>query len=173
MESDLTELGESALLASRILSGITRALQDNHSTMLHLFKAVNRGTQGVLELDEFIEGLIRLHILDASDVVTVKQLTEAMYLMDPTFDGKVNYPALNRAVQAAQNIQRKQAKENIGIEGQRDNAHVSVYGDELPFEIVKVDKNSKSVYDFNRTRDMFRQQQAELLAQHGERVDCF
>lgn len=175
MEQDLSDMSEGSLLASRIVSGITRALQEQHSTLKRLFWAVNRhGCPGVLELDDFMDGLVRIGILDGNESVAVAVLAEAMSLIDPDFDGRVNYPALTRAIGAGQLLQRQKvqagARDSFRCRGPAASRHVN-YGADLPIEVVKMDKNSKSVYDFNRSRDLFRQQQAALLAQHGERVD--
>jgi len=172
MDESLGDAGEGTLLASRILAGITRALQENHSTIPRLFWAVNRGASGVLELEEFIEGLVKLRVLQDDEVVTLKVLAEAMALIDPDFDGRVNYPALNRAVTSAQNLQRKQAQATVGPGSRGPMAACASYGAELPVDVVKVDKNSKSVFDFNRSKDMFYRQQAALLAHHGEAHRC-
>lgn len=171
MEQDQSDMGGAAVLASRILAGMTRALNENHSTIPQLFNSVNHGTKAVLELEEFIEGLVRIQALDDADAVSLKVLAEAMSLIDPEFDGRVNYPALSRGVAASQTVQRKKAQGNGGTAGRGPKATGAFYGGELPIEVVKVDKNSKSVFDFNRSRDMFFKQQAALLAFHGERKD--
>jgi len=178
MEQELSDQDESALLASRVISGITRALQERHSTLQRLFWCVNRGCSGVLEIDEFMEGLVKLQVLEYDEVSSLRLLAEAMMLLDPDFDGRVNLPALTRAVTAAQAVQRKplqalQPKVRSQSAGRfrGSTATLASYGAELPVEVVKVDKNSKSVCDFNRSRDMFHKQQAAMLAYHGERVD--
>lgn len=171
MEQDLENCGEAALLAHRILAGITRALQDRHSTLKSLFWAVNQGCPGVLELEEFMEGLVRLHILEDDTDITFKMFSEAMCLIDPDFDGVVNYPALTRAISAAQAVQRKHSRPRAGAGQKGPTAASTGYGGGLHVEVVKVDKNSKSVLDFTRSMGMFKQQQVELLLHHGERVD--
>lgn len=172
MQQDLSGLGDSEMLASRILAGITRALQEQHSTVPRLFWSVNRGAQGVLEIEEFMEGLVRLQVVDYDEIDSLKVLSEAMTFIDPDFDGRVNYPALNRAVTAAQNAQRKQRRASSAGRFQGSLATSTNYSNELQVEVVKMDKNSKSVCDFNRSKDTFRRQQTALLAQHGERVDA-
>lgn len=169
MESDLGDMDDAELMASRIVSGITRALQENHSTLTRLFKAVNRGTAGVLELDEFIMGLVRIRVLGETETFSTKVIAQAMSLIDPDYDGRINFPALNRAVKAARDVQRKMRQTTVDGVGP---AASSIYGVDLPVEVVKVDKNSKSVYNFTRSRDLFIKQQASLLKLHGERVDA-
>lgn len=176
MDQSLEDSNEVALLASRILYGLTNALQARHSTLPRLFWAVNAhsGTPGVLELEEFIDGLVRLQILEGAEVVTLKVLSEAMSLIDPNFDGRVNYPALNRAIVAAQGVHRrdnqKQAtRSGDGLRGPTVDVYTR-YGSELPAEHVTV-TNSKSVYEFSKTMEKFRKQQEALLSFHGERND--
>jgi len=168
MQQDLSDQDEAAAVASRVLSGITRALQENHSTVPHLFRAHNHGAQGALEIEEFMEGLVRLQVLGYEDVTSLKVLSEAMTLIDPDFDGRVNYPALNRAVAAAQNAQRKQRRARSAGHSRGSMVTSAIYGAELPIDVVKVDRNSKSVYDFNRSQEVFQRQQTALLAHHGE-----
>jgi len=185
MDRSLEDSDEVALLASRILSGLTNALQTRHSTLQRLFWAVNGGTPGVLDLEEFIDGLVRLQILEGAEVVTLKVLSEAMSLIDPCFDGRVNYPALTRAITHAQGVQRggmwtttlnlpgsiKPATNRAGDGCRGPTVDVCTrYGSELPAEHVTV-TNSKSVYDFSKTMEKFRKQQASLLSYHGERSD--
>lgn len=173
MEQELNNAGEADLMASRILAGITRKLQEHHSTVPRLFKPVNIHSQahGELELEDFIDGLMRLHILEDDEPVTLKVLSEAMSLIDPHFDGRVNYPALQRAVKAAQLVQRKPTRPRSGIAPRGSKATSTIYGAELPHEVVKVDMNSRSVYDFNTSKDLFAKQQRALLVEHGIRVD--
>jgi len=171
MEQDLSEMGEAGLLASRIVSGITKILQEQHSTMPRLFWAVNRDCPGVLELEDFVEGLRRLRIIPDDENVTIRAMDDAVSLIDPDYDGRVNYPALTRAITAAQNLQRKQAQANTAAVSRGPLAETTNYGAELPVDMVKVDPNSKSVYDFNRSRDTFCKQQKALLAFHGEKHD--
>lgn len=168
MHQDLSEQEEAAALASRVLSGITRALQENHSTLPHLFRAHNQGAQGVLEIEEFMEGLSRLQVLDYEDVASLKVLSEAMTLIDPDFDGRVNYPALNRAVTAAQNAQRKRRRARSAGHSRGSMVASATYGADLPIDVVKVDRNSKSQYYFKKSTEMLQRQQNALLAHHGE-----
>lgn len=174
MDQDQEDMSEATDLANRITTGLARVMQELHSTIPKLFNAVNKGTPAVLELDEFIDGLVRIHVLEDADAVSLKVLADAMTLIDPDFEGRVNFPALGRGVAAAQAVQRKRSMSYSGSLGSRRSSPTSTfYGGELSgtVEVVKVDKNSKSVFDFNRSRDMFFKQQASLLALHGERKD--
>lgn len=176
MEQELSESDEAELLASRILAGITRTLQEEHTTVSRLFKPVNRACQGVLEMEEFMEGLTRMHIIEYEDVTSLKLLSDVVSLLDPDFDGRVTFPALARAVQAAQQVQTKHAKAtNATLKKQVITAKAGGpygHGEKIiPVEVVKVDMNSKSKFDFIRSRDEFLQQQKDLLIHHGERVE--
>jgi len=173
MEQDLENSSPAALLASRILSGLTHELQARHSTLPRLFNAVNVGAPGVLELGEFMDGLVRLRILDGRDeAITLKLFSEAMSYIDPDYDGRVNYPALKRAITDAQQVQRTERQAQAAADHQVKAVGLDhSYGTRVHVEVVNVDKKSKSVFDFNRSMDMFRKQQAVLLSQHGERYD--
>jgi hypothetical protein len=205
VESSPKSEGETVLdpptLAHHILSGIARTMAENHSHIPDLFKQVNRGTPAVLELEEFIEGLVKINAFEDVDYLVqlaiiirdtngqrrkkkedeeeeeeidaapLKVLEEAMTLIDPEFEGRVTYTALGRGVASFQATQRKQMQSLSGLSGRGPKATASFYGGELPVEVVRVDKLSKSVFDFNRSRDLFFKQQSSLLAFHGERKD--
>lgn len=128
---------------------------------------MNRGTIGVLEPSEFLEGIVRLGIAHEGQF-TVEEIIQAMALIDPNFDGRVNFTALERAVAAARGVQRQQAQEAERLAQQHEKKVTQSYGEALPIEIVKVERQPKSLFDFERAFERFRKQQKELLAHHGE-----
>lgn len=171
MDQSLSDLNASARLASRVLAGIASALQENHSTIPRLFWAVNRGAKGILDLEEFREGLLRMHVLENGEV-TLKDLADAAFFIDPDFDGQVNYPSLTKAITATQMLQRKHAVTSSLARGRRSSTPTtSSYGAGIPVDVVKLDKRPKSTFDHNKMRELFEKQQSALLAHHGERVD--
>jgi hypothetical protein len=154
-------------LAYHILFGILRALRENHSTLPQLFRAVTRGPPGTLSLEDFVEGLAKLHVL--GDDIATKNMVDAMLIIDPTFDGYVYFPALKAALKAA-GVRHRQTQEcSSSLHGkitcpERINA---MYSETLPVDVVKVDKRPKSLHDFERQASRFRMQQSDLV-QLGE-----
>jgi len=163
---------EAENLASSIVFGIRRALQENHSTLPRLFHAFTHGqkalAQGVLRVEDFMEGLVRLHVLDTVEVAR-KVLMDAMSVIDPMFDGYVYFPALREALRAADAFKRQERDASTAsatCNGRRADT-TTLYSESLPVDAVKVHER-KSLWDFERTAAKFRNQQMELLAQHGE-----
>jgi len=154
-------------VASEVLFGVEEVLRTSRGNLQHLFRAVNRGTIGVLEPSEFLEGIVRLGIAHEGQF-TVEEIIQAMALIDPNFDGRVNFTALERAVAAARGVQRQQAQEAERLAQQHEKKVTQSYGEALPIEIVKVERQPKSLFDFERAFERFRKQQKELLAHHGE-----
>merc|ERR1711924_54535 len=124
--------------------------------------------QGVLRVEDFMEGLVRLHVLDTVKVAT-KVLMDAMSVIDPMFDGYVYFPALKEALRAADAFKRHERESSAAsatCSGRRVDA-TAVYSDSLRMDVIKVSEG-KSLYDFERMSAKFRNQQYELLGQHGE-----
>lgn len=154
-------------VASKILFGIEGALRQNRSTLGSIFRGVNKGTVGVLEPQEFLEGLeksgaVKKGTLTDADVVA------AMATIDPHFDGRVNFTTLERAVASARGVQRQRAQEATRFLEHQHKKVINSYGESLPFDVVKVERQPKSLFNFERAFERFRQQQKELLAHHGE-----
>jgi len=164
---------EAENLASSIIFGIQRALRENRSTLPRLFHAFTHGqnalAQGVLRVEDFMEGLVRLHVLDTVKVAT-KVLMDAMSVIDPMFDGYVYFPPLREALRAADAFKRHErdgsSSASATCSGRRADA-TAVYSDSLRMDVVKVCEG-KTLNDFERMSAKFRNQQVELLEQHGE-----
>jgi len=112
-------LGRSQQVAARILFGIEQALRKSHGKLQHIFKHVNAGTKGVLEPEEFLEGLIRIGIIH-SEELTVEDIVDVMNVIDPAFDGRINFGTLSRALSSAATVhrQRRQDSERLAAHNQ-------------------------------------------------------
>lgn len=161
------DLAPERKLASKILFGLESALRENRAKLLHLFRAENRGTPGVLEPEEFLRGLVRMHILGSGEC-TEHDIIEAMLAIDPTFDGRVNFPPLSRAVAVAQGMQKQQSQATQLMKQQHQTKLSNSYSESLPVDVVKVDWQARSLFDFERSFGKFRAQQKELLSMHNE-----
>lgn len=154
-------------LASRILSGLESALGEYKGKISHLLRAENQGTPGVLEPSEFLRGLARLGIIREGEC-GIEGIVDVMVLLDPTFDGRVYFQSLAKAISSAE-ASRKQVAEASQTWQRRHKSRTSVrYGGPLPVDIVKVEREPRSLYDFERSVEHFRQQQKDLLMLNHE-----
>eukprot|EP00933_Yihiella_yeosuensis_P082393 TRINITY_DN96255_c0_g1_i1.p1 TRINITY_DN96255_c0_g1~~TRINITY_DN96255_c0_g1_i1.p1 ORF type:complete len:473 (+),score=63.92 TRINITY_DN96255_c0_g1_i1:61-1479(+) len=156
-------------LAIRLFLAIEQVRVEHKSTLAHLFRSVNRGVVGVLEATEFIEGLEKLHIIDQGEL-SIDDVSKVAALTDPEFDGRINLPALSKSISAAKfwHAQKTQA---YGKNDLTNKKQTFTYGKSLPVEIVKVDRAPRSVCDFQRSFEKFRQQQESLLFLHKESAE--
>lgn len=161
------ELTPAQQVASRILFGIDRVLRMSHGKLSHLFKAVNGGTPGVLEPEEFLEGLVQLGILQKGELA-LEDILDAMGAIDVGFDGRINFTTLGRAISMTQTVQKQHALDSQRLAQQNQLKIHTTYGESLPVDVVKVDRDSRSLYNFERSFEKFKRQQRELLAQHNE-----
>jgi hypothetical protein len=159
--------GKAPRNASKILFGLERALREGRGNLNNLFRAVNKNTPNVLETDEFLDGLVRLGIVHHGDL-SPNDLVEAMLLIDPTFDGRVNFTVLSRALAAAAHRHRQKVRAKEMADRQDQHIEHNTYHASLPVDVVKVDWRSRSLFDFVQDFDKFREQQKELLQQHNE-----
>jgi len=153
-------------IASMILFGLHSQLQTDRQRISQLFEAENSGAKGVLEPKEFLSGLQRLGIV--TDDITVDEICDAMTVIDPSYDGRVNLPTVGRAVAAANKVQGQRTKASQRMHQQHQAKLQTSYSESLPVEVVKVDRESRSLFNFERSFEKFRSQQRELLAQHNE-----
>eukprot|EP00403_Amphidinium_massartii_P031250 CAMPEP_0178389586 /NCGR_PEP_ID=MMETSP0689_2-20121128/10199_1 /TAXON_ID=160604 /ORGANISM="Amphidinium massartii, Strain CS-259" /LENGTH=455 /DNA_ID=CAMNT_0020010053 /DNA_START=67 /DNA_END=1434 /DNA_ORIENTATION=- len=161
------ELSEPRRLASCILFGLDTALTKNRAKLSHLFKGVEKSAPGTLEPSEFLKGLIRLGIVQ-SDEVGPGAIIEAMSEVDSNFNGRVEFPTLERAIQAARLVRRRQAEAEHLHRKQQHKIIAQSYSESLPVEVIKVDRDSRSLVIFQRSFEKFRKQQRDLLVQHNE-----
>lgn len=154
-------------VASKLLHGVEAALSANKGTLRHLFRSVNRGTPGVLEPEEFLAGVIKLGILEEGEL-RVEDIIETFAIVDPNFDGRVNFTALERAVVSARDLNRRRIQEAERLAQKHEHKLTSSYSEALPIDLVRVEKLPKSLLDFERSFERFKKQQKELLTHHGE-----
>ncbi|CAE8631333.1 unnamed protein product, partial [Polarella glacialis] len=156
-------------IATRIVLALDQALYEHRGKLGHLFKAVNRGVPGVLEPPEFLEGLLRLRIVDQGEL-TEENIIEVMSLIDPDFDGRVILDTLNRAIANSRSARKliTQASGLLSSEEARPDSRHATYGKAAPVEMVKVDRMPKSLCNFEMSFEKFRKQQRELLTVHNE-----
>lgn len=171
--SEKEEMHATQQLASRILFGLQSALRKSCGKISSLFNTENKkfnGTQGVLEPEEFLAGLVRLQVVEDGEL-TVDAVVEAMTIIDPNFDGRVNLPVISRALTAARKVQGVRTQVAQQEEKQHQAKLSTSYSESLPVEVVKVDRESRSLFNFERSFEKFRNQQRILLAHHNE-VPC-
>lgn len=121
----------------------------------------------MLEPQEFLVGLVRLGIVEDGEL-SVHDVVQAMTTIDPNFDGRVSLPVLNRAVNAAHKVQGERTQAAQQVERQFQAKLSTSYSESLPVEVVKVDRESRSLFNFERSFEKFRSQQRILLAHHNE-----
>jgi len=154
-------------LAVRIVYGLFDVQTRFRGGLLALFAPENRGGPGVLEPEEFSRALVRLGVLTVGEC-SVERLVQAISLIDHSSDGRVNLPALARAIGVARCLRKEQQQATQMRQQQRQVFLNTKYSDSVPVDIVKLDKNSKSLFNFERSLERFRSQQRELLVQHNE-----
>eukprot|EP00931_Biecheleriopsis_adriatica_P115493 TRINITY_DN91284_c0_g1_i1.p1 TRINITY_DN91284_c0_g1~~TRINITY_DN91284_c0_g1_i1.p1 ORF type:complete len:504 (+),score=80.71 TRINITY_DN91284_c0_g1_i1:46-1512(+) len=147
-------------LSSRLLQSLAEALREHRAKLCHLFGYVNRGVPGILEPSEFLEGLQRLRILEPGEL-TELDLIEVMRNIDPNFDGRVNYQALNKAIVSYKNLiahRKAEAYDRREVEAYEPEN----YGTSVPVETVRIDLQPRSRCDFEASFDKFQFQQTQL-----------
>jgi len=170
--SDHEEMDRAQQLGSRILFGLQSCLRNSRGKVTSLFQAENRSVpsglpQGVLEPEEFLAGLVRLGVVEDGEL-SVDYVVEAMSTIDPNFDGRVNLPVIARAVNAAHKVQGQRMQAAQQVERQQVDMLRCHYAESLPVEVVKVDRESRSLFNFEKSFEKFRKQQRALLEQHHE-----
>jgi hypothetical protein len=166
--SEKEEMNSMQQLASHILFGLQSVVRNHKGKITTLFKAENKaGPAGVLEPEEFLRGLARLGVVENGEM-SVDDLVEALCTIDPNFDGRVNLPVIARAVNAAHQVQGHRTQAAQQVERQHQAKLSTSYSELLPVEVVKVDRESRSLFNFERSFEKFRSQQRVLLAHHNE-----
>lgn len=154
-------------LAARITFGLYDLQQSSRGGVAALLAAENRGGPGLLVPAEFRRGLLRLGVA-SEDELPLERLVACVGLIDQTGDGLVRLPAVARAVAVARNLRKQQKAATEELQQQREVFLNTKYSSSLPVDVVKLDKNSKSLYTFERSFEKFRSQQRALLVQHNE-----
>jgi len=161
------DMHDHQLIAQRILVGLDMVIKQTRSRLTSIFSAETKGPPLKLELPDFFAGLVRLKILEP-DELSLDTLAKAMSTVHPAFDGRVNLPVVGRAIEAARCVQAHRAQSSENQQRQQKIKLSHSYSETLPVEVVKVDRNSRSLVIFEKSFERFRQQQRELLAQHNE-----
>jgi len=169
----LETMDASQVLALRILHGIDHAVRRSFGRFSDVFAAENAGAKGVLELSEFMRGLVRLGVVD-EDELAIGTLQQVVAAIDTTFDGRVNVPVLQRAVIAVRNLGETPPPLGAGVatmwqwglqRSQPPAKPKGDYGEAAPVDAVRLNFKA-GLYNFGRSFEKFRAQQKELLAHH-------
>lgn len=153
--------------ASKILFGLCDVLKRFKGGLLSLFAAENMGGPGVLEPASFLRGLERLGVLCEHEV-SMGALLQAIATIHQSSDGRVRLLALGRAVSVARGVRQRQRQATEQLKQERQVFLSTKYSATLPVDVVKLDRESKSLYEFERSLQKFRTQQKELLVLHNE-----
>ena len=100
--------------------------------------------------------------------VSIQQLIEVMYDLDPDFDGRIILSHVRKCIAATKALH---LPANAGaMENDVTNPlPPDAYCQRVPVEKVAVERQPKSLWDFERSYQKFRNQQHELLVIHNER----
>mmetsp|Transcript_46257 Transcript_46257/g.83341 ORF Transcript_46257/g.83341 Transcript_46257/m.83341 type:complete len:480 (+) Transcript_46257:103-1542(+) len=149
-------------LASHILQGIEDAMRIHRGKIPHLFRFVNRGVIGVLQPEEFLEGLQRLEIVEPGRV-NHQDIIDVMRKIDPDFDGRVNFPALTKAIAKSKSIRFEAAEKSQEEIDPEEDVESMAYGKHAPVASVSIRKVD-SICNFENSFDKFQTQQRQLIA---------
>jgi len=165
-DEDMTDVQR---LAANLLFNLEGVAYKYSSTVAQLFSAHNGVNRGVVELEMFQKALVKLGIF-AHGELTTENAIAVMSIIDPSFDGKVSVPTLDRAVRAARRIRvhREEAENERRKRRQVKLSHS--YSDPIPVEVVRVEYPASSLLNFNRSFQKFMSQQRVLLDHHNEAV---
>lgn len=133
----------------------------------------------MLEPADFLRGLVRLGVLGDDDI-PLPLAWEACRLLDSAFDGRVNLRAIGRGVTEARTQRLRRlgrttpsvvARPPGAVQARRPGAAGTKadarYHESVCVEIVKVEKNARSIFNFDRSFKRFITQQKTLLEQNG------
>lgn len=152
----------------KILFGLESAIRNSKSTLRHIFAVEDVDKTSVMSLESFQRGLVRLGVL-AKEELTERDVAEALTAIDPGFDGQVTLQLLPRAIASVQGVQLEQSRASRRREQQVKAQIAKGYGmGDLNVEAVHVDRNPRSLFNFETAFAKFQSQQRDLLAHHGE-----
>mmetsp|Transcript_57666 Transcript_57666/g.122684 ORF Transcript_57666/g.122684 Transcript_57666/m.122684 type:complete len:468 (+) Transcript_57666:296-1699(+) len=175
LELPLAKMDSDQVMALRLLYNINSAMRHSITRFSDLFAKENSGPKGVLELEEFLSGLLRLGVY-AHDEVTMPRLRRVVSVIDTGFDGRVNLPAIQRAVVAVRNLQEEPPPMGANLSdmerwGEKRFAPPPEkggdYGGVAPVDAIRLNYNH-GIFKFQHTFDKFKAQQKELLSHHNE-----
>jgi hypothetical protein len=167
LAAEAEDMDETQQVSARILFGLQDCLRARRAKLTSLFWAENSGHPGVLEPEEFLKGLVRLGIVEEGEL-SLDDIVEAMTTIDPNFDGRVNLPLISRAVAAATKVQSQKLQASQLLAAQQQAKISTSYSESLPVEVVTVDKDCRSIFNFERAFEKFKNQQRLLLMHHNE-----
>lgn len=170
------DLKPAQVKALKILYGIDTAVKQSMGRFADLFAAENSGPRGVLEVHEFLHGLLRLSVVSEGELAP-DDLREIMSHVDPAFDGRVNLPVIARAIAAVRRMKEPPPPKFSGEQSLQDwRASVAemrakkdgqTYGEAAPVEVIRLNYKA-GLYNFGKSFEKFRAQQKALLGHHAE-----
>eukprot|EP00434_Breviolum_minutum_P012547 symbB.v1.2.011055.t1/scaffold728.1/size168468/3 len=158
------ELGLSPprLNAFLLLIHLDHAVRQGKTCLSKIFNAENKGPRKQLEVTQFYRGLKRIHVIEALEL-SEEALCEALYELDPGFDGRVYLPVLDRALKILA---------STGVYS-RKPPHVEeeygplAYGETSPVRSIDIPMEADSINNFRKAFKCFRDQQNALLTFHS------
>lgn len=171
----MPQMNSDQVMALRLLYNINSAMRQIQGRFRDLFAKENQCARGVLELDEFSRGLLRLGVYREGEV-SVDRLRHVVSIIDPGFDGRVNLPAIQRAIVEVRSLKEDPPPVGASLAdmkrwGQRRGAPVIAklgdYGDVAPINAVKLNQDH-GIFEWQGNMQKFRTQQRDLLTHHGE-----
>lgn len=173
-ELPLMDMDQNQVMALRLLYNINSAMRHSRGRFSDLFAKENAGARGVLELEEFLRGLLRLGVYHDGEV-TLGCLRKVVSVIDSGFDGRVNLPAIQMAVVAVRNLREEPPPmgadlTDMELWGQRRSLAPEPkkgdYGDAAPVVAVRLN-HAHGIYKFQDNFTKFKDQQ-RLLSQHHD-----
>eukprot|EP00434_Breviolum_minutum_P017468 symbB.v1.2.015417.t1/scaffold1150.1/size135223/7 len=156
-------------LAKHIFLSLHSVMCKRRANLKHLFKYVNHGIPGILEPHEFLEGLQRLGIVERGQC-SAQEMADLMHDWDPNFDGRVTLSEVNKCVQATRAMcGRKVFVDHLSPPAVQKREAKEHYTGSLPVAKVTVERQPKSLWDFECSFEDLRGQQHALLVLHKER----
>ena len=110
----------------------------------------------------------RLHIVERGQV-SIQQLVEVMYDLDPDFDGRVILSHVRKCIAATRALHMPTSTGALENDVTNPVPTDAYCRQRVPVEKVVVERQPKSLWDFERSYERFRNQQHELLVIHNER----
>jgi len=145
-----------------LLIHLADAVKKEKTLLSKIFRAENKGPPRQLEVAEFRRGLGRVGILYEVDL-SQEGLCEALMEIDPTFDGRVHLPVLDRAIKVVE-ATAFECRKNMKSE---QDHFVLAYGETAPVRAVQIPNLADSINNFRKAFSSFRKQQQDLLQFHG------
>lgn len=150
------------LNAFLLLIHLDHAVRQGKTYLSKIFNAENKSRRKELEIGEFYRGLKRIHVIDALDLSEAK-LCEALWELDPGFDGRVSLPILDRALKvlASTGVYSRKAPPT------EEEYGPFAYGETSPVRSIEIPMEADSINNFRKAFKCFRDQQNELLTFHS------